>query len=206
MSAPDTANCEADGDNLIVALREVAPHSQQPSAPPDAPAQLAHAQPVTVDGITRNCIGYVAGYLLHKECTCIQCMAVLSKGSDIAELASETLAALKSHTSITDMDVGSLKLPTPAFTAFVTECYVVFNQHARGMTLETGICRKLVSRALASEQAAVLEQQLCHPRVLSAIASKYMRLMLHKLCERLTSERSANTPGRKVRKLLKLKR
>ena len=208
MSPSETANCEADGDSLIVALREAAPapRSEQPSAPVDAPAQPVHAQPVAVDGITANCIVYVAGYLLHKECTCTQCMAVLSKGSDVAEMSSETLTALKAHTSITDMDVGSLKLPTPAFTEFVTECYAVFTQYAQGLSLETGICRKLVSRVLASEQAAALEQQLCLPRVLSTMASKYMRLMLHKLCQRLTSERSVGTPARKVRKLVKLQR
>ena len=205
MSAPDTANCEADGDSLIATLCGVVSCGFRRNPSGDVTrVELENSQTVAVDHVTENCISYVAGYLLHKECSCPQCMVFLAKTSNIAVMASETLAALKSHTSLTSMDVGSLKLPTPSYLAFATECYVLFNRHARSMMMGTGICRALVSSVLMSEPAKELKLHLCHPHLLATIASTYMRLMLHPLCERVTSERAGCGQGRKSRKLLKL--
>ena len=208
MTAPDTANCEADGDTLIAALRQMVPRRKPVVSNPSENEAIAGSEcvpPLAIDAITKNCIGYVAGYLIHKACTCPECMTVLAKDSNVAVMASETLAALKSHTSLTSMDVGSLKLPTPEFLAFVTECYAVFHQHVHSMTMESGICRRLVCRMLASKGAKALSRELCHPRLLFTIASTYTRLMLHPLCERLTWERPVAGPARKSRKLQKLK-
>ncbi|KAF0314690.1 Transposable element P transposase [Amphibalanus amphitrite] len=182
MTPPESANCEADGDNLIAALREVLPHSERSRQSQEEAAPIPERPlPVFVDPVTENCVGYVAGYLVCKHCECEGCRKVLSKESNVAAIASETLAALKSHTSITSMDVGSLHLPTPDFLSFVMRCYVVFNQNASSLLLRHGICRALVALVMQSESAKALKDRLCHPGVLAKIASTYMRLMLHPL-------------------------
>ena len=208
MSAPPTANCEADGDQLMVTLRQMLPRPEPPGSSGDAPLEdqdlSDERRGVVLDNVTDNCITYVAGYLLHKERQCPDCMSVMCKESNVAELSSEALAALKSHTSITDMDVGSLKLPTAECVAFVRVCYVTFQQCARGIVMGSTICRRLVSHVLKCGEAAALRRRLCHPRLLACMASRYMRLMLHPLCERLTLEGALKGPARKNKKLAKV--
>lgn len=206
MTAPNTANCEADGDGLLAALKEVASCTEPSHRPTPAPnGTPPSTRRAPVDPITENCIGYVAGYLVHSaDVHCSGCTAVLVKGSNVASMASETLAALKSHTSLTSLDVGSLKLPTPAYAAFVTECYAAFNELAPSMILDSGLCEKLVKGMLGSKQAEVLQSVLCHPSVLVTIAATYTRLMLHSLCGRMTRERAVRAPSRQSKKLQKL--
>ena len=164
-----------------------------------------------IDAVAENCISYVAGYLLHKaDVGCSVCHDALVKGTNIATWASETLAALKSHTSLTCFDVGSLELPTQTFLSFVTQCYVMFSVRARSLVLESNITKSLVGCMLASKQAKVLRTELtertelCHPALLATMAATYTRLMMHSLCQRLARECARRGQACKSRKLNKL--
>ena len=211
MTAPSTANCEADGDGLVAALGMMTRASKAEevtlASPESTGRDLTDLHGVTmIDAVAENCISYVAGYLFHKaDVGCSVCHDALVKGTNVATLASETLAALKSHTSLTCFDVGSLELPTPTFLSFVTQCYVTFSVRARSLVLESNISKSLVGCMLASKQAEVLRAELCHPALLATMAATYTRLMMHSLCQRLARECATRGQARKSRKLNKLR-
>ena len=209
MTAPGTANCEADGDSLVAALG-VMTRSSACQISDSASASTSERQTdgglTMLDAVTENCISYVAGYLNHKSHRgCAVCQDALVKGNNVATMASETLTALKSHTSLTCLDVGSLNLPTPAFMEFVKLCYVTFSVRARSLVLSSGIAKSLVEVILASRQAAALRADMCHPVLLRTMAATYTRLMLHSLAQRLTREGVTRGQGRKSRKLAKVR-
>ena len=63
----ENANCEAEGDNLIAAQREVLPHSDRSRQSQETTPRPERPPPVFVDPVTENCVGYVAGYLVCKK-------------------------------------------------------------------------------------------------------------------------------------------
>ena len=99
---------------------------------------------------------------------------LVSNDSNVAVIASETLAALKSHIGLTSMDVGSLHLPTPDFFEFVMRWYAIFNQNASSLLLRHDICRTLVALVFQSDQSNALQERLCHPGVLAKIATEHL--------------------------------
>ena len=206
MTAPPTANCEADSDGLVAGLGvasvrgdAVAPAARRCMPEPEVVLD------VPIDAVMSNCLVYVAGYLVHKaNLGCAGCIDVLVRDDAVAGTQADILTALKSYTGVGRRDVGSLKLPSPALYEFVKECHVSFHVHARSMLFETGIRERLVRCMLASEPAVVLASQLrCHPRVLADVAGRYTRLMLHSLCCEMTRAAKSGRK-RRSRKMLKL--
>ena len=99
---------------------------------------------------------------------------------------SEIFTALKSYTSISTTDAGSLLRPTAHCDAFIIACHQQFRAQAEHFFQEAQICKRLVSCALETKYARQLAQEMCHPAVFSTIAAAtYMRMELHRMCKNL---------------------
>lgn len=179
LMAPSTASCEQDPDGLVAAMTSVAARTSHPAAPARLPPCRPEPEAVVgtlCDPVTDNVLAYVAGFLVHAgRHACHTCDAVLVKPTCLAKASSEVLTHLKSYTGVGACEVGSLRLPSPAWHKCIQMCYRTCRDHARSMVCEAGICRRLVECMLQSEEAASLQRELCSENVLRKLFATYTR-------------------------------
>ena len=195
---PATSNCADDGDRLLAVLRQVTMETkEQPGTVPpppslNTPSGAAGNCPVEME--TRNVLTYVCGYLLRTaRIRCDRCKAVVIKQEAMPLVDSEIFTALKSYTSISTTDVGSLLRPTEDCDAFIIACHQQFRAQAEHFFQEAQICKRLVSCALETKEARQLAQEMCHPAVLGIMAATYMRMELHRMCKNLVKRKTTKT-------------
>ena len=208
IAAPMAGNCADDGDTLLAALRRVAAEQQQapaPSLPAPDPGSVPLPQ---LSKVQRNLLTYLSGYLIRQaRVNCNRCRKLLNKQKTMALTDEEAFTALKSYTAVSEDDVGSLLRPTKRCSAFVKACYAVFTCHAEAMTMQSGICQRLVSCAMARREGRRLTSKMCHPAALRRMAATFMRMSLHRMCAELVSKKakiSGRTRTNATKKLKKL--
>ena len=204
---PPTANCEPDGDALVCAIAAlgrpvahaspaVAGRSPQPTPPP-------LTEPL--DTVDANVITYVGGYLARRGAEkheCEKCGDALTKKERFVVYEREMLCGLKSFTGLCDSDVGSLNKPTQAFYEVVELTYRVTQAMATKMLCQTGIMAGIEPHIMSAREVKVLRESLCPDNSLLFMVRVFVRLLLHKLCKRISAD--AWGKGGKCRKLLKL--
>ena len=125
----------------------------------------------------------------------------------VAGADTEYLTLLKSYTSVTEGDVGSLHLPTELFQQFMEECCIAFHVHAMSIFFEDHICDRLVPCMLDSPKAKEILANLCHPKFLTTMTRTYTRMELYKLCFRVSQQNAPQSAAEhpQSRKLQKLR-
>ena len=162
LTSPATANCEADGDNLLGILSSVARRVSQPAS--SVRVVYAAEEPwavseVLLDAAAENCLSYVAGYLTRislESHNCEQCRSAMCRPERAIGSQRETLTAPKSFTGVGSSDVGSLLLPTDVFFDLDRECYVTTQVQVSTLLTDSGIARRTVSCVMQSCEANIL--------------------------------------------------
>ena len=211
--APDSANCEPDGDSLLNSVTSVARRTDD--ACPTVKAAVENPENemeseflrVPLDVADANNLTYVGGYLLRKGCqrhSCDKCRNVLCKPERDVVYEREMLCALKSYTGVSDLDVGSLIKPTEAFHEAVVITYQVTQGMAPSLTCRAGIANQIVSTVMTTMSVTALEHTLCTENCLREMLSQFVRMQLHVLCKMLGAELSQRPRNKANRKALKL--
>ena len=203
LTAPVTANCEADGDSLLSALSSVARRVSEPvsSVRVSYSAGPCVVDEVQVDVGTKNCIAYVGGYLARKcleSHPCDVCRSAICSPGRVVGDARDILTGLKSFTGVNDTDVGSLVRPTDEFYNLVMECYITTQSQAPTILQESGIARRIIECVVHSAEATRLQ---CCRSLLVDTVSRFVRLQLHVMCRGVGKGRARVQRNRKLLKV-----
>lgn len=212
--APDSANCEPDGDSLLGSLTSVArrtddtcpavkatleTHEEGEEAGPEPLMQL--------DVADANNLTYVGGYLICKgeeQHSCEKCSAVLCKPERNVVYEREMMCALKSFTGVSEADVGSLKKPTEAFHEAVVLTYRLTQVMAPSLMCRTGIASHIMSAVMGTETVTGLRAALCDQNSLNDMLSRFVRMQLHVFCKTKGDGMRGQPRNKMNRKALKL--
>ena len=214
--APDSANCEADGDSVLSTLTSMARRTNDTC--PKMRATVEHTGGEATEGMVEtecpldvadaNNLTYVGGYLLRKGCQrhrCEKCESLLCKPESDVVYEREMLCALKSYTGVRDLDVGSLIKPTQAFHEAVVITYQVTQGMAPSLVCRSGIASQVMSAVMSAAQVKALEASLCEQNSLRDMLATFVRMQLHVLCKKLAAKQTHGSKSRREnRKALKV--
>ena len=159
-------NCEPDIDSMLAALTSVAARTNRPV--PAVTVTFASDPPPTimgpsVDRVDENVLTYVAGYLAYRAArkhSCVQCVSALTKDTSFVTCDRESLIGLKSFSGETDIDTGSLKVPSEMLFQLVVVAHEVFETQAESALCGIGVLRGLRACIEASSAHASVCEKL----------------------------------------------
>ena len=211
--APDSANCEPDGDSVLGTLSSVARRTDDSCPEVKVTLEIQEGEQaddesvMPLDVADANNLTYVGGYLICKgeeQHSCDKCRTALCKPGREIVYEREMLCALKSYTGDTDVDVGRLKKPTEAFNEAVVMTYRLTQSMAPSLISRPGIANRIMSAVMRTETVTCLQDVLCDKNSLKEMLYRFVRMQLHVLCK-MKGENMKAQPRNKVnRKALKL--
>ena len=200
-------NCEPDIDSMLAAPTSVAARTNRPvpavavTFESDPPPQIMGP---SVDRVDENVLTYVARYLAYRAArkhSCVQCVSALTKDTSFATCYRKSLIGLKSFTGETDIDAGSLEVPSEMLFQLVVRvvAHEVFETQAENALCGIGVLRGLRACIEASSAHASVCEKPCEENALREVVDVFLRMQPHRLCAKVTTKagKGVNKKNRK---------
>ena len=154
-----------------------------------------------VDIVTENVLTYIAGYLAYrarKMQACPACMSVLTKDTAFVTCDREALIGLKNFTGESDVEVGSLQVPSSALYETTKMMFEITETQEASALCGHGVLSSLRACVEATQPYQDLVSNVCCQKAVDGAVAVFLRMQLHGICARMTNVKTGeNSKSRK---------